>query len=60
VADNFLQKLNADKAKRAKPEPLEKSVAGDFLQKLNADRSKKQAHKDREQTVNHDQGGPEL
>ncbi|WP_436697452.1 hypothetical protein [Lactiplantibacillus plantarum] len=55
-----MQKLNADKAKRAKPEPLEKSVDGDFLQKLNADRSKKQAHKDREQTVNHDQGGPEL
>ena len=58
VADNFLKKLNADKAKRAKPAPPEESVAGDFLKKLHSDRSKKQAHKYRERT--HDQGGPEL
>lgn len=58
VADNFLKKLNADKAKQAKPAPPEESVAGDFLKKLHSDRSKRQAHKYRERT--HDQGGPEL
>lgn len=58
VADNFLKKLNADKAKQAKPAPPEESVAGDFLKKLDSDRSKRQAHKYRERT--HDQGGPEL
>ena len=58
VADNFLKKLNADKAKQAKPAPPEESVAGDFLKKLNSDRSKRQAHKYRERT--HGQGGPEL
>lgn len=58
VADNFLKKLNANKAKQAKPAPPEESVAGDFLKKLNSDRSKRQAHKYRERT--HDQGGPEL
>ncbi|KYK52070.1 mobilization protein MobA, partial [Lactiplantibacillus plantarum] len=58
VADNFLKKLNADKAKQAKSAPPEESVAGDFLKKLNSDRSKRQAHKYRERT--HDQGGPEL
>lgn len=58
VADNFLKKLNADKAKQAKPAPPEESVAGDFLKKLNSDRSERQAHKYRERT--HDQGGPEL
>lgn len=58
VADDFLKKLNADKAKQAKPAPPEESVAGDFLKKLNSDRSKRQAHKYRERT--HDQGGPEL
>ncbi|MBO2714509.1 MobA/MobL family protein [Lactiplantibacillus plantarum] len=60
IADDFLQKLNADKAKRTKPEPLEKSVAGDFLKKLDSDRGKKRARKEREQTVEHNQGGPEL
>ncbi|MBQ0837765.1 MobA/MobL family protein [Lactiplantibacillus pentosus] len=58
VADNFLKKLNADKAKQAKPVLPEESVAGDFLKKLNSDRSKRQAHKYRKRT--HDQGGPEL
>ena len=58
VADNFLKKLNADKAKQAKSAPPEESVAGDFLKKLNSDRSKRQDHKYRERT--HDQGGPKL
>ena len=58
VADNFLKKLNADKAKQAKPVPPKESVAGDFLKKLNSDRSKRQDHKYRERT--HDQGGPKL
>ncbi|MBS0953382.1 MobQ family relaxase [Lactiplantibacillus plantarum] len=60
VADNFLKKLNADKAKLAKSVPPEKSVAGDFLKKLDSDRGKKRARKEREQTVEHNQGGPEL